>query len=367
MNLTTASVNLRTVATASPRQETSSGRWANSFGDSVLLSAVPEPAPERLSLSQAAQGSLAASQEKTAAAQERLGQLSGLSARLTGPQTERTPNHATEGARQPDLELRQRALSAVQQRELANYSHVEIALSSGQPTTFVNGKGLEVEYTLRQNANAKEHASYTVEMGRHRVEVQLPTGEDRVLGLGRVTDFFSQQPENLRGAVDTVRVESGDNPSNAYWEEKYSHPGFESAATGGGGTITFYQGLSQLRKRTFDHEFGHNIGEAVRQAQDREAKAARKTGAVRRLDRETGDAQGHNFPRGYTQALAADQKAVSRYADSSAGEDFAEFYASYRFAADRGEVALKEFTDKYPHRSELLRGEVLPRELSTAR
>jgi hypothetical protein len=359
MNLTTATANLRTAAAVLPRPETAPGRWETSSGDSVVLSAAPEIASERLSLSQTAQ-------QKMAATQERFGQLAGLSARLTGAQVERTPNHATADPRQPDPELRQRALAAVRQRELARYSHIEAALSGGAPTTFTNGEGRQVEYSLRQNKDVGEHSSYTVEIGRHQVEVQLPQGEDRVLGLGKVTDFFSQQPENLRGAVDTVRIESGPNPSNTYWAEKYNQADFKAAATGGGGTITYYEGLTHLVKRTFDHEYAHNIGEAVRKEQDREAKAARKTGAVRRLDRETGDAQGHNFPRGYSQALQADNQAVSNYGDHAPGEDFAEFYAAYRSAAGKGEVALQEFTEKYPHRSRLLRTEVLSRELTTA-
>lgn len=354
MNLTTVSSSLRPAGLKLPR-------WDTLPRDSAVFSHSSLELPEEsLNLSPVAK-------DKMVAVEQRLGQLANLSASLTGSQVERVPNHATEERPRTEQSLRERALEAVRQRELATYSHVETALSSGQPTTFQNSAGSEVAYTLRQNKNVGEHASYTLGVGRHSLEVQLPEGTDRVLGLGRVADFFSQQPENLRGAVDTLRVEMGENPSNAYWQKEYNRPDFESAATGGSGTITFYRGLSHLKKRTFNHEFGHNVGEAVRREQDREAKASRRLGAERRLDRETGDSQGSNFPRGYSRALEADHRQVSGYGDSSPGEDFAEFYEAYRAASERGEPSLREFTEQYPHRSQLLQTQVLPRELSTAK
>ncbi len=350
--MTTLSPNLRPVgAKQLPRWD---------FALTSLDSASAGVTSESLSLSSAASSKLSATEQ-------RLGQLSRLSAGLTGVQVDRTPNHAT--STQPGVEpsVRERALAAVRQRELEGYAHVASALETGKPTSFQNGSGQDVSYTLRQNRNVGEHASYTLGMGRHSLEVQLPEGENRDLALGRVADFFSQQPEKMRGAVDTVRVELGDNPANAHWEKEYERPGFESAATGGEGTITFYQGLSHLRKNTFTHEVGHNVGEAVRREQDREAKSTRRTSATRRLDRESGDALGANFPRGYSQALKADQRQVSSYGDASTGEDFAEFYTSYQTAADKGEAQLKEFTEQYPHRTRLLQTEVFSRELSTAK
>ncbi len=353
MNLTTLSPNLRSAGLKLSRWELSPEAPSTSPSAGMTL--------ESLSLS-------AAATTKMSTAGQRLGQLSRLSAGLTGAKVDRTANHATSGSQQgPDLSVRERALAAVRQRELEGYAHVETALTSGQPTAFRNSAGQDVSYTLQHNKNAGEHASYTLGMGQHKIEVQLPEGEDRVLGLGRIADFTSQQPEKLRGAVDTVRVELGDNPSNAHWEKEYGRPGFESAATGGGGTITFYQGLSHLKQNTFHHEYGHNIGESVRHAQDREAKVLGTSGAVGNLDRETGDARGTGFPRGYSQALAADNRQVSSYGDASTGEDFAEFYAAHRTAANQGEAQLKEFTEQYPNRSRLLQTEVFSRELSTAK
>ena len=307
------------------------------------------------------------------ASRTRLSQLSALSDGLTGRQVQQTATHATpvdhdhDHGHEPEAARRSGTSGRISAQERRRYAFVQTALESGRAVGFRNGNGETSAITLRQNRNVGGHASFTMGMGHDRLEVQVPQGADQGVALGRVADYYSQQKENLRGALDTIRIEAGGNPQNEYWGQKYGIKNFRSAATGGGGKITFYEGLSHLKESVFNHEFGHNVGAAVRVAQDREARRSGQLSAMRRLDAQSGDDKSGNVPRGQSRAIAADGRSVSSYGDSSVGEDFAEFFETYREAEERGSSALGRLARQYPNRFALLQQQVFSRHLDTAR
>ena len=317
---------------------------------------------EQLSLSERARTTSDASRA-------RLSQISSLSERLTGNPVEAQATHATGVGHhhEPEAARVSGASNRALERDRRRYAFVNTALESGQGVRFKNGNGENATISLKQNRNVGNHASYTMTMGDDKLEVQVPPGADSTVALGRVADYYSQQKENLRGALDTIRIDSRPNPDNEYWGKKYGIEDFRSAATGGGGKITFYEGLDHLNESVFNHEFGHNVGAAVRVAQDREARRSGQLGAMKRLDAQTGDNRSANVPRGQSRAAAADGRAVSDYGGSSIGEDFAEFYESYREAEEKGSAALARFAKKFPNRYALLQQQVLNRHLETAK
>lgn len=288
---------------------------------------------------------------------QRLSRLSDLSGRLMGESTaqhhhQEEPNTASTVNQLSPQEL---------DRERRRYSHIYQSLRTGQPQTFRNGKGQQVAFAVTQNRDRGDYRNYTLQVGRNQVEVNLANRVDEATALGRISDFYSQQPEQLRGALDTIKIEMGANPRNEFWEEKYDMPGFRSAAVGGGGTITVFGGLPQLTERTFHHEFGHNVGFAVREAQDRESRRAGTLAADMAEDLVTGDGASPNVPRGFSLASKADGRSISGYGDRAIAEDFAEFYEEYVISAKGGGGALRQLRSRYPNRFALLQQQVLSR------
>jgi hypothetical protein len=242
---------------------------------------------------------------------------------------------------------------------------VGTALESGESGTFVNGNGDEVEFEVEQGESTEDHDVYSVTVGGNEVTVNIPPGENAEEVLARLTDFYSQQPENVQGAVNTINIEPGRNPSDEYWAEEYDTPGFTSAATGGGGTITFWNGSQYVQEGIFDHEFGHNIGSAVRNEQN--AETGWFGDVVNSIvDSITGDADSQNVPRGYSQAAEGDGNSVSDYGDNAIAEDFAETWEAYSTALEQGPKALAAFQLQYPDRYALIVDEVLSRDLDVA-
>jgi hypothetical protein len=242
---------------------------------------------------------------------------------------------------------------------------VGTALESGETGTLTNGNGEQVEFQVEQGKTSPDSGStaYSVTVGDDQFTVNIPEGEDPNEVIARLTDFYSQQPENVRGAVSTINIEPGRNPSDEYWAEEYDTPGFTSAATGGGGTITFWNGSQYIQEGVFDHEFGHNIGSAVRQEQDEETGGF--GGFLNKIeDFLSGDNRSTNIPRGSSEAARNDS--ISDYGDNAIAEDFAETWEAYIDAVEGGPEALEEFRTTYPERYALIVEEVLSRDLDVA-
>lgn len=242
---------------------------------------------------------------------------------------------------------------------------VSTALQSGASGTLTNGNGQQVDFQVTKGETNDDQTSYSVTVGDNKFTVNIPPGEDANDVIARVTDYYSQQPENVQGAVNTFNIEAGANPQDAYWAEKYGMPNFVSAATGGGGTINFWNGSKYLQEGVFQHEFGHNVGSAVRAEQNSEAGLV--GGLINAVkDIYTGDNQSSTIPRGYTQAAAADGKSISDYGDQAISEDFAETWSAYQDAVQTGPLAVALFARQYPERYAVIAQQVLTRDLDVA-
>lgn len=231
---------------------------------------------------------------------------------------------------------------------------VSEALQGDGRGRFVNGIGQEIDFHLSRDQDSARHEGYWLSLGEDRIRVNVQHGLDSERALSRVADFYSQQDESLRGVVSTVNLEAGANPDDERIARERNLPRFRSAATGGGGTITFYNGLRNLNEDTFSHEFGHNLGFAVRTRQDAHSQASGNWERDRQMDALTGDHVSPNVPRGYSQAAQADARMVSRYGQQTISEDFAEFYEAYLDARNAGPETLASFENRYPHRFSVL-------------
>ncbi|MGE0495356.1 MAG: hypothetical protein AB7S38_39485 [Vulcanimicrobiota bacterium] len=216
---------------------------------------------------------------------------------------------------------------------------LQSALERSETISITNSAGESVEVRLSETGSQNDKRVFQIQMGRHSLTVKIPEGQDPIEVLGRLVDYWSQIPEHLRGQAQTVIIENGRNPADASWAETYGIPGFTSAATAGGGTITFWNGVGNLTEQTFNHEMGHLIGE-------------RRTPAERQLEQQFGP--WGRWPRGWEQAAQADGNHVSEYATHATAEDFAESWAHYLEAREQGREALREFRLRYPHRAAYL-------------
>lgn len=222
--------------------------------------------------------------------------------------------------------------------EAERVDQVQEARESGKPTTITNGRGQEVEVQVSQTEGNDEHDVYNVTVNGRKVKVEVPKGEDPDTYLARVSDYYSQQPENLQGAVNHVVINAGDDPNG------------NAAATGANGTITFYGGQDYLNGDVFDHEFGHNIADSV---EDRQA------GLWERIregltGREQDDGWNAYIPDGYNEAIEKDKNPISEYGQTNGAEDFGEAYRAYMDATAEGPEAVEEFRRMYPNRARII-------------
>ena len=315
-------------------------------------SATKDQIPDQLSLSERAR--------RSDGVNKRLQGLSQMSSQLLGRSVRPSPNHATSVQRyEPEKALPGKAHTSAQlDRERQRYGHITNGIKTGKVQQFKNSNKKAVALVIEGGKSTSGYQSYGIRTGSNRLDVKLAKGVDNVVALGRIADFYSQQPEHFQGAVDQITVEAGPNPKNDYWAERYSMPGFRSAAVGGGGRITFFNGLDQLKEGPFNHEFGHNVGFAAREAQDRAERKAGTLGQARRRDRQTGDHRSPNIPRGYSEVMRGDGNSISSYGNRSVGEDFAEFYEEFRAAQDRGGQAVEHLRREYPNRFKLFEEQV---------
>lgn len=198
---------------------------------------------------------------------------------------------------------------------------------------FTNSVGQTFKAQITEMEAPDGKRKFTVRLGEHSLVLTVPKDENVEKLVGKVLDYWSQQPEHLRGELKSFRVEPGRNPDDAYWEEKYKIPGFTSAATAGGHEITLWNGGGYFDKGLFDHEFGHLVG----QKDD---------------DPLRGDTD--FCPPGWEDAIKADNQSVSDYGDKAIAEDFAEAWKHYLKARSEGDRALREFRLKYPNRVKIL-------------
>ncbi|MDB5097726.1 MAG: hypothetical protein JWM80_2147 [Cyanobacteria bacterium RYN_339] len=152
-----------------------------------------------------------------------------------------------------------------------------------------------------------------VEVGPDHFRLEVAPGVDRQAVLAGVLEYFLQTPAPVRGLLRQVKVEAG-----SWWTALFK----SIYATGGNGTLTFFDGTAHLDAATFHHEMGHLVGQGL---------------------------PGHEaaHPAGWPEANAADGRSVSAYARTNWEENFAEFWR--RYVQDRAGIR-----KTYPAQSALL-------------
>lgn len=234
------------------------------------------------------------------------------------------------------------AAPAASSGESKRRKSVKQAIETGQPVSFSNSKGQAFELAITQpTALEGGYDAYTVTLNGVPLEVRVQGGVNAQNAIASVVNFWSQQPEHLRGDLKTMQIDAGVDPT---YNPK-TDP-FKPKARGGNGTIIFYEGTRYLTKEKFDHEMGHVIGDAVedRQASPEEIAQEQASGV------EAGEWNEQWIPEGYTEAIAADKRKVSNYGNTSPTEDWAEFWRVFMDAQSKGSSAMKSLQKKYPQR-----------------
>lgn len=194
--------------------------------------------------------------------------------------------------------------------------------------------------------------------------------------------FLATVPEERRGLQRGVALLAGKNPADAKWEQKYGVPGFTSAATGGMGGTTWWNG-NAVHPGLAAHEFGHNLDSGVHLPNQWLSASptpvlegqARSWEGSGNLDRQTQSAWTINPElKGRfvetrpdpSHPITLDAKSVTTYGAHSPSEDFAESVRLYLKDRREGKLgyvkpeggtglgANVRFADLWPERAKVL-------------
>jgi hypothetical protein len=205
-------------------------------------------------------------------------------------------------------------------------------------------KTVTVEVT-RMPRDAKAVA-YEVADAHGRFELVTPPDARDPWEVAQAFHLWAMIPPALRGALETITVDEGANPTDAEFGRQYDKPDFVSAASAANGAATFWHGTKYLQEDVFLHEFGHVLGQTL-------------------------STKNELFPDDWPAAIAADARSVSSYGDTNATEDFAEAFWVYmtlrrggRPTNDGLPATLDAFASAYPRRAAILeavfRGDLRP-------
>lgn len=230
---------------------------------------------------------------------------------------------------------RRRLAGARRAEPSATRSAVEAALAKPDWVVFQNSAGGREYLSIRAMPIHKDHLNFEVWLGTSTLTVSVArTMPHPHAALARALDLFSQLPQDTRYPLRTLKLETGADPFDAYFQAKYHDPSLVGGSSARGSTVTIWHAatnLYNLRPRRLDHEIGHLIGMA--RSQDRTF-----------------------CPPGWHSAITADGpgNAVSAYARVNPDEDFTESWSFYILARQQGPQVLAGFRQRYPHRSALL-------------
>jgi hypothetical protein len=171
---------------------------------------------------------------------------------------------------------------------------------------------------------------YEVEIEGRKIPVFMPknpSATETYQSIDEVAKGLAALPKAVRDRVDSVKVEPGRNPSDAYWEKEYGIPNFRSYMTAGAdGNINIYPGKAsqEVLDVSMVHETGHILSKQV----------LGETGsATRGLVDGISDFFGGTTWNDWKEAMKNDGVAPSVYAKTAAAsspdEDFCETLALY--------------------------------------
>lgn len=178
---------------------------------------------------------------------------------------------------------------------------------------------------------------YTVTVGTHSVRVTLPTTTQKGLhnaDLQQVARTLARMPAPALREVKEVRVSPRQNPSDAFWAKKYGRPDFRSFMTAGReGIVRLYPQPKAFNESLAASSILHESGHIWSQ-------------------REWGADYTSKPWKAWDAAARADGTAVSKYGQSSLGEDVSEATAVY--LSTRGTRHFEQYRALFPNRFALL-------------
>lgn len=178
--------------------------------------------------------------------------------------------------------------------------------------------------------------------------------------LDAISALHAQLPADRR-YLQQVTLSREANPADAYWAQRYNMGGFESAATGGGHTVTIYNGRATTES-TLRHEYGHLLDDSLKVDGVRFADSSTWATAVEAdrvlPDRVPGLGQLVDND-GRVLYATSTQSAVSAYGSKAAAEDYAESVRLFLLDRRDGYLASSDgvrytFAELYPERAKLL-------------
>lgn len=134
--------------------------------------------------------------------------------------------------------------------------------------------------------------------------------------ISDTVNYLTQPPDQLQGDLHEVEIHKLGG------QEVTGKEGV--AADAKDWKIRFFDGTKNLNQATFDHEFGHIVGDAT---EDRQAGIAEKL-RERIFGHEFDGAEAY-APEGYSDAAGRDKKPVSEYGQTNVAEDFGDFWRDY--------------------------------------
>lgn len=215
---------------------------------------------------------------------------------------------------------------------------------NGGTRTVRNSEGRSLEVTISGRGT-----DYKMQLDKGEpVSVEFPRSfstEQKAEALEKLTDYYSQIPEHLRGF--SPKIEFHDHPAPKRWNGKRPAATFEAGRIQDN-KINFYDGLNHLTEHIFNHEYGHAVGYEVERAQDGAIEGALGW-AFPIFDSEAG------APEGWRAAMKADPASMSEYSNKNWKEDFAESFSAYMEAREYGpDVVQSSITARFPNRAKIL-------------
>lgn len=204
--------------------------------------------------------------------------------------------------------------------------------------------GPQVEYTVSGPTAVSNHPfpsgpanaqRYEVTLDGQTIEVFMPASQDPNLSYHNIDEIaagLASLPPESRTRVDSVNVNPGSNPDDAYWAQQYGIPGFRSYMTAGAsGIVDVYPQTGPQGQDGLDSSLIHETGHII-----------------------SGQEFGTSEWNDWEAAMASDQIDASQYARSSKEEDFAETVRLYLTV--RGTPAEAEIRALMPERFAILDG-----------
>jgi hypothetical protein len=119
-----------------------------------------------------------------------------------------------------------------------------------------------IAFEVKTGGMGVSEQMHSVQFGQHRL--YFPKGDraaENAASTARNLVLGDQLHPELARHTKGIYLTNQRNRHDAHWEQEYGIAGFKSAATGGDGNVTVYNG-GPMGAGTFAHEAGHNLATA---------------------------------------------------------------------------------------------------------